>query len=52
MRIVGLFEVKSAGRRFARPKEISVRIGKPISFAAGSDPGQIAQELQRAVEAL
>jgi long-chain acyl-CoA synthetase len=52
VRIVGLFEVKQAGRKFARPGEIRVRIGPPMSFAAGSDPGQIAQELQRAVEAL
>ena len=52
MRIVGLFEVKQAGRKFARPGEIRVRIGRPMNFAAGSDPGQIAQELQRAVEAL
>jgi long-chain acyl-CoA synthetase len=52
MRIVGLFEVTQAGRKFARPGEIHVRIGRPMNFAAGSDPGQIAQELQRAVEDL
>jgi long-chain acyl-CoA synthetase len=52
MRIVGLFELKHAGRKLARPGEIQVRIGRPMNFAAGSDPGIIAQELQRAVEAL
>jgi long-chain acyl-CoA synthetase len=52
MRIVGLFEVKQAGKRFALPGKICVRIGEPIRFAAGQDPGQIAAELQRAVEAL
>jgi long-chain acyl-CoA synthetase len=52
MRIVGLFEVKHAGRRTARPGEIQVRIGHPMNFAAGCDPGEIARELQRAVEAL
>jgi long-chain acyl-CoA synthetase len=52
MRIVGLFEVKQAGRKFARPGEIQVRIGRPMNVAAGSDPAQIAQDLQRAVEAL
>jgi long-chain acyl-CoA synthetase len=52
MRIVGLFEVKQAGRRFAAPWKISVRIGRPMRFAAGSDPGEIARELQEAVEAL
>jgi long-chain acyl-CoA synthetase len=52
MRIVGLFELKQAGRKFARPGEIHVRIGQPMSFAAGGDPAQIAQHLQRAVEGL
>ena len=52
MRIVGLFEVKQAGRKFARPGEIQVRIGQPMNFAGDSDPAQIAQDLQRAVEAL
>ena len=52
MRIVGLFEVKQAGRKLARPGEIQVRIGRPMSFAASCDPAQIAQELQGAVEAL
>jgi hypothetical protein len=44
--------VKQAGRKVAKPGEIHVRIGAPIKFAAGSDPAQIAQEIQRAVEAL
>jgi long-chain acyl-CoA synthetase len=52
MRIVGLFEVKQAGRKFARPGEIRVRIGRPMRFAVGRDPGEIAEELQQAVEAL
>jgi long-chain acyl-CoA synthetase len=52
MRIVGLFEVKQAGRKFAWPGEIHVRIGRPMNFAVGRDPGEIAQDLQRAVEAL
>ena len=52
MRIKGLFEVKQAGRKFARPREIRVCIGTPVTFSAGCDPAQIAQELQNAVEAL
>jgi long-chain acyl-CoA synthetase len=52
MRIEGLFEVKRAGRRFAAPGRICVRVGRPIRFAAGSDPGQIARELQNGVEGL
>jgi 1-acyl-sn-glycerol-3-phosphate acyltransferase len=52
MRIVGLFEVKQAGKKVARPGKIGVRIGRPMKFPAGTDPVQIAQELQEAVEAL
>jgi long-chain acyl-CoA synthetase len=52
MRIVGMFEVKQAGKKFARPGTIGVRIGRPMRFAADSDPAQIARELQSAVEAL
>jgi long-chain acyl-CoA synthetase len=52
MKIVGLFEVKQAGRRFAPPREIGVRIGRPMKFSPESDPAQIARELQSAVEAL
>ena len=52
MRITGLFEVKQAGKKFAPPGTIRVRLGQPINFAAGSDPDQIARELQSAVEAL
>ena len=52
MRIDGLFEVKQAGKKFAAPKKIRVRIGEPLTFSAGSDPEKIANELQRAVEKL
>jgi long-chain acyl-CoA synthetase len=52
MRIVGLFEVKQAGKKFAPPGKIRVRIGQPINFAEGCAPERIARELQSAVEAL
>jgi long-chain acyl-CoA synthetase len=52
MKIVGLFEVKQRGKRFARPGKIGVRVGRPMRFAEGSDPEQIARELQSAVEGL
>ncbi len=52
MRIDGLFEVKQAGKKFAAPKKICVRIGEPLTFSAGSDPEKITSELQRAVEKL
>ena len=52
MRIDGLFEIKKAGRKFAAPEKIQVRIGMPMQFAPESDPEEIAQALQKAVEDL
>ena len=52
MKILGLFEVKQVGRKFARPWEISVRIGRPMTFEPGTAPERIVRELQNAVEAL
>jgi long-chain acyl-CoA synthetase len=52
MRIDGLFEVKQAGKKFARPGQVKVKIGAPIQFAPGSDPRWIAHELQKRVEQL
>jgi len=49
MRIDGLFNVKRAGRRLARPREIQVRIGQPVIFAATDEAGSIAAELQKRV---
>ncbi len=36
MRIDGLFEVKNAGRKFAAPWKITVRIGMPMRFQIGT----------------
>jgi long-chain acyl-CoA synthetase len=52
MKILGLFEVKQAGRKIAHPLEIRVRIGRPLSFEPSTAPEQIVRELQNAVEAL
>jgi long-chain acyl-CoA synthetase len=52
MRIDGLFEIKNAGKKFAAPGKIEVRIGKPMQFAPESDPEEIARALQKAVEDL
>ncbi|MBI4457158.1 MAG: AMP-binding protein [Acidobacteria bacterium] len=52
MRIDGLFELKKAGKRVARPGGIKVSIGQPIQFGAGVNPDQIARMLQEQVENL
>jgi long-chain acyl-CoA synthetase len=52
MRIDGLFELKQAGRKIARPGRIRMQIGKPVQFPPDSDPERIAQELQERVRGL
>ena len=52
MRIDGLFEYKKAGKKFAPPWKISVRMGEPIRFASGTDPATIASDLQQRVASL
>jgi long-chain acyl-CoA synthetase len=52
IRIVGLFEIKKSGRKFAAPGKIEVRIGKPVQFPPETDPAEIARSLQKAVEEL
>jgi len=52
IRIDGLFEVKQAGRRFAAPWSIRVKIGKPMQFEPGTEPERIAARLQEAVAGL
>jgi long-chain acyl-CoA synthetase len=52
MRIEGLFELKQAGKKFTRPGMVKVKIGVPVQFEPGTDPEQIAQELQSKVEQL
>jgi long-chain acyl-CoA synthetase len=52
LRIDGLYGIKSAGKRFASPGKIQVRIGKVVQFPPDTDPARIAQELQRIVASL
>jgi len=52
MRIDGLFALKQAGKKFAPPGRIHVKIGAPIRFAPGTNPEKIARELEQKVEQL
>lgn len=52
MRIDGLYELKKAGKKFALPRKVTVRIGSPVSFPADSDPTAVANELRTRVAAL
>ncbi len=52
MRIDGLFERKQAGRKFAWPGQIRVKIGLPLEFSEDQTPSWIAGELRKKVEEL
>ncbi len=52
MRMDGVFALKQAGKKFAAPGKIRVKIGSPVRFAPGTDPRQIATDLQKIVEVL
>src|ERR1700730_151861 len=52
VRIDGLFELKMAGKKFASPGQIQVRMGKPMRFAPGTNPEEIARAVQNAVQGL
>ncbi len=50
VRIDGLFEIKQAGKKMARPYQVAVTIGAPLRFGSDADPTQITTELEAAVE--
>src|SRR3989442_15026807 len=52
MRIDGLWELKRAGRHFAWSGEVSVRIGKPVTYSPQQDPEAVATNLAEQVRAL
>ncbi|HVS81110.1 MAG TPA: AMP-binding protein [Pyrinomonadaceae bacterium] len=52
MRIDGLWELKRANRHFAWPGEVSVIIGKPVTYSPQQDPQAIAADLAEHVRGL
>lgn len=52
MRIDGLFDLKQARRRYARPGTIKVTVGEPVRFPPDTDPEEIARTLEETVSAL
>jgi long-chain acyl-CoA synthetase len=52
MRLDGVWQMKREGRRLAHLGEVTVRIGSPVTFSAGTAPEEIAQTLERQVRAL
>jgi 1-acyl-sn-glycerol-3-phosphate acyltransferase len=52
MRIDGLFELKQADKKLARPFQITVKTGAPVRFPPDADPEWITRELHKKVEEL
>jgi long-chain acyl-CoA synthetase len=52
LRIDGLFPLRQARRKTARPGQVRVTIGEPVTFEPEADPGEITKELERRVVAL
>jgi long-chain acyl-CoA synthetase len=48
----GIFKLKQAGKRWARPGQITVSFGPPVRFGAARAAEDIARELERRVAAL
>ena len=52
MRMDGVWQMKRERRRLAHLGEIRVHIGKPVSFAPGTPPDEVAGQLQASVSSL
>ena len=52
IRIDGLFELKQAGRKFALPGQVHIKIGHPIYVSSQTDPEEIAHKLQKTIEGM
>ncbi|HEX2662743.1 MAG TPA: AMP-binding protein [Candidatus Acidoferrum sp.] len=52
LRLDGVWQMKRERRRLAHFREITVRIGAPVSFAPGTPPEEIAGQLETMVKSL
>jgi long-chain acyl-CoA synthetase len=52
MRLDGVWQMKREHRRLARPGEITVHIGKPLTFPPGTPPDEIATQLESIVRSV
>jgi long-chain acyl-CoA synthetase len=52
IKLRGLWELKQRPQYFVRPGRVSVTFGEPVTFAIGTPPGEITEELERRVAAL
>jgi long-chain acyl-CoA synthetase len=52
MRLDGVWQMKRERRRLARFGEITVHIGRPVSFPTETSPEEVAAELQKLIKSL
>jgi long-chain acyl-CoA synthetase len=52
MRLDGVWQMKRERRRLAHLREITVRIGAPVTFPPGAPPDEIARHLESVVQSL
>ena len=52
MRIDGLYEMKMAGHKIARPGTLTVTVGKPMRFSPETPPEEITRQLDQATWAM
>jgi long-chain acyl-CoA synthetase len=52
IRLDGVWQMKTEHRRLAHIGEVTVRIGAPVRFSAGTDPDSVAKSLESLVRAL
>jgi long-chain acyl-CoA synthetase len=52
VRIDGLYELRVAGRRTARPKQVKVTLGRPVAFELDADPAAISRDLEQRIAGL
>jgi long-chain acyl-CoA synthetase len=52
VRINGLYALKEAGKKHARPGTVTVKIGQAIRYGSGTDPAEIAKDLELKVARL
>ncbi|PYU05192.1 MAG: AMP-binding protein [Acidobacteria bacterium] len=52
MRLDGVWQMKSERRRWAHRGEVTVRIGAPVTYPAGTPPETIARDLETRVKSL
>jgi len=52
MRLDGVWQMKSERRRWAHRGEVTVRIGAPVTYPAGTPPETIARDLESRVKSL